>query len=121
LCCNLVLLVLWLFQALVWDRALANPINLIMKHTDLKELGVVRMLALEQGIIPGGEVPETIVFICRPLVSLMPLVASCIRNEEKARRRKKFHLFFLPRTSRLCTKWLEVWVCFNFVRIKNSS
>lgn len=40
---------------------------------------------------------------------LMPLVASSIRNEEKARRRKKkFHLFFLPRTSSVCTKWLEV-------------
>jgi hypothetical protein len=82
--------------------------NLIMKHTDLKEQGVVRMLALEQGVLPGTDVPETIIFMCRPLVSIMPYVASCIRSEEKARRRRKFHLFFLPRVSRLCTKWLEV-------------
>lgn len=96
----------------MWDRALANPMNLILKHSDLKEQGVVRMLSLEQGQIPATDMPETIIFICRPLVHLMKLVESAIRKEESSRRRKKFHLFFLPRFSTLCTRWLEVLYIF---------
>lgn len=94
-------------QALVWDRGLTNPMNLVVKHTDLREQGVTRMLSLDQGQLPP-DMPETIVFICRARVELMKLVALMIRSEERERRRKKFHLFFLPRSSGLCTKWLEV-------------
>jgi len=101
-------------QALVWDRALANPVNLIANSSDFKEQGVVKMLSLDQGILPPPpDVPETILFLCRPLVSLMPLISSCIRNEEKHKRRKKFHIFFLPRASKLCDKWLEVTISSN--------
>ncbi|ODN00291.1 Vacuolar protein sorting-associated protein 33A [Orchesella cincta] len=94
-------------KAIVWDRALANPMNLIATPKVLKEHGVVRMIQLDPGMALPHDIPETVLFICRPLVQLMPVVATCVRNEEKHRRRRKFHLIFIPRTSKLCEKYLE--------------
>ena len=98
---------------MVFDRALAGPINLIAPPKVLESHGASVYLPLEKGALQK-ELPDTILFICRPRVELMPLVASCIQTEERFRRerkdirRKNYHLCFVPQKSLLCTKWLEV-------------
>lgn len=82
--------------------------NLVATPKVMKEHGVVRMIQLDAGMVLPRDIPESVLIICRPLVQLMPQVASCIRNDERSGRRRKFHLIFLPRTSKLCEKYLEV-------------
>ena len=92
----------------MFDRALAGPTNLIAPPKILESHGVTKILPLEKGILPA-DLPDTVLFICRPLVHLMPLVASCIQNEERYGRRRNYHLCFVPEKSLLCRKWLEVY------------
>jgi len=42
------------------------------------------MLSLDQKNLQLADVAENVIFICRPLVNLMPLIASAIRGESNA-------------------------------------
>lgn len=95
-------------QALVWDRALLHPVNLVADHSDFKNNGVTKMLFLEQGSLPQGDIPEIVLFMCRPVLESVEHVASFIQKEPKNIRRRKFHILFVPHSSLLCEKWLDV-------------
>lgn len=97
-----------LLKALVWDEHLAGPVGLIARYTFLKEQGVVKMFALNEGTLPEVDV-KNIIFITRPNLKLMDIVAANIHNEERRRRanKKDFYLYFLPRKSLLCEKQLQ--------------
>lgn len=99
---------LFTFQAIVWDDTLAGPVGLVARYTFLKDHGVVKMFALNETTLPDVDV-KNIIFIVRPSVLLMDLVAANIHNEERRRRavKKDFYLYFLPRKSLLCEKQLQ--------------
>ena len=58
----------------------------------------------------GGVVIQNIIFIVRPKLELMSIVADAIRRTEEASGRFhiEFHIFFVPRKSLLCEKKLTV-------------
>lgn len=66
------------------------------------------MFALNDPTLPDVDV-KNIIFIVRPSVTLMDLIAANIHNEERRRRavKKDFYLYFLPRKSLLCEKQLQ--------------
>jgi hypothetical protein len=43
---------------------------------------------------------------------------TCYREERASGYRKEFHLFFVPRKSLLCEKWLKVWHIFPYYNYK---
>ncbi|XP_044010499.1 vacuolar protein sorting-associated protein 33A isoform X2 [Aphidius gifuensis] len=59
----------------------------------------------------GGQLPPTnvnnIIFIVRPQLELMDLIAENVHGEQKRSPTKEFHIFFFPRKSLLCEKKLE--------------
>jgi hypothetical protein len=94
-------------KAIVWDESLAGPVGLVAKYSLLRENEVVKMFPLRAGHLPPADV-RNIIFITRPQLHLMDLVANNIHGEERASGLKKeFHLFFVPRKSLLCEKWLK--------------
>ncbi|XP_076367418.1 vacuolar protein sorting-associated protein 33A isoform X2 [Tachypleus tridentatus] len=73
----------------------------------LKEHDVISMCPLRQGRLPSSDV-QNIIFLVRPNLNLMDLVADCTLKEEEQRGPKKeFHMFFVPRRTLLCEKKLE--------------
>ncbi|KAF3422754.1 hypothetical protein E2986_11988 [Frieseomelitta varia] len=94
-------------KAIIWDQSLEGPIGLVAKYSLLEEHDVVKMYPLCGGslTIPANIV--NIIFITRPQLGLMDLIAENIHGEEGKRPRKEFHLFFVPRKSLLCQKKLQ--------------
>uniref|UniRef100_A0A336LM58 CSON010946 protein n=1 Tax=Culicoides sonorensis TaxID=179676 RepID=A0A336LM58_CULSO len=95
-------------KAIVWDESLAGPVGLIAKYTFLKDHGVMKMFALNDGNLPEVDV-KNVIFITRPSLKLMDIIAATIHNEERRKRlmKKDFYLFFLPKKSLLCEKQLQ--------------
>lgn len=94
-------------KAIVWDESLAGPVGLVAKYDLLRENEVLKMFPLRAGHLPPSAV-QNIIFITRPQLHLMDLVADNIYGEERSSGyRKEFHLFFVPRKSLLCEKWLK--------------
>ncbi|KOC69759.1 Vacuolar protein sorting-associated protein 33A [Habropoda laboriosa] len=91
-------------KAIVWDQSLKGPIDLIAKCSSLD---VVKMYPLCGGnlTIPSNIV--NVIFITRPQLDHMDLIAENIHGEQGKRPRKEFHLFFVPRKSLLCQKRLQ--------------
>ncbi|KAJ9587643.1 hypothetical protein L9F63_018937, partial [Diploptera punctata] len=88
-------------KAIVWDESLAGPVGLVAKYSLLRENEVVKMFPLRGGNLPPANV-RNIIFITRPQLHLMDLVADNIYGEERLTGyRKEFHLFFVPRKSLL--------------------
>ncbi|XP_013189640.1 vacuolar protein sorting-associated protein 33A [Amyelois transitella] len=91
----------------IWDEWLAGPVGLIAQYSLLKEHQVIEMYPLRPGNLPS--IPyKHIIFITRPKLELMDLVADYIlslRNKESSSQ-VEFHLFFVPRKSELCEKHL---------------
>ncbi|EFN85506.1 Vacuolar protein sorting-associated protein 33A [Harpegnathos saltator] len=94
-------------KAIIWDQSLAGPIGLVAKYNLLEEYGVVKMYPLYGGTLTIPSNIANIIFISRPQLELMDLIAENIRGEEDKKPRKEFHLFFVPRKSLLCQKKLQ--------------
>ncbi|XP_033216509.1 vacuolar protein sorting-associated protein 33A [Belonocnema kinseyi] len=93
-------------KAIVWDKSLAGPIGLVAKYSLLQEHDVVKMYPLGEGPLPKINVAN-IIFITRPQLDLMDLIAQIVHGEEGIRPRKEFHIFFVPRQSLLCEQKLK--------------
>ncbi|KAK5638912.1 hypothetical protein RI129_013207 [Pyrocoelia pectoralis] len=95
-------------KAIVWDNSLAGPVGLVAQYVVLKEYDVVKMYPLRAPPLPSTNVKH-IIFITRPKLNLMDLVAQNVHNDSKAwgGPKKQYHLFFVPRKSLLCIKRLE--------------
>ncbi|KAL4223148.1 Vacuolar protein sorting-associated protein 33A [Mactra antiquata] len=96
-------------KALVWDNALIGPFGLIAEYKLLKEHDVEKMMLLPK---EGQSLPESnvqnIIFVTRPKLELMDLIASCVLKEEnRGGFRREFHIMFVPRKSLLCEKKLK--------------
>ncbi|XP_032671402.1 vacuolar protein sorting-associated protein 33A isoform X1 [Odontomachus brunneus] len=94
-------------KAIIWDQSLAGPIGLVAKYNLLEEYGVIKMYPLYGGTLTIPSNIANIIFISRPQLELMDLIAENIRGEEDKKPRKEFHLFFVPRKSLLCQKKLQ--------------
>lgn len=93
-------------KAIIWDQSLAGPIDLVAKYSLLEEHDIIKMPLVGGSLtIPPNIV--NIIFITRPQLSLMDLIAENVHGEEGKRPRKEFHLFFVPRKSLLCQKKLQ--------------
>ena len=93
-------------KALVWDQALTGPLGLIAEYQHLKEHEVVKMHPLEKGSLPPISA-ENVVFITRPCLENMDIIAENIKNEERGGGsgvKTDFHIVFVPRKSLLCEK-----------------
>ncbi|XP_077995309.1 vacuolar protein sorting-associated protein 33A-like [Glandiceps talaboti] len=95
-------------KAVVWDEQLTGPFGLIAEYSLLKEHEVDKMFPLRAGRLPSSNV-RNIIFITRPKLELMELVAQNIHKEEElgGYHRKDFHIFFVPRKSLLCERRLK--------------
>ncbi|XP_026314252.1 vacuolar protein sorting-associated protein 33A [Hyposmocoma kahamanoa] len=90
----------------IWDEWLAGPVGLVAQYALLKEHEVTDMFPLRPGSLPTISVKH-IVFIARPKLVLMDLVADYIISlRAKQNLPVEFHLFFVPRKSELCEKHL---------------
>ncbi|KAK0073869.1 hypothetical protein PV325_009092 [Microctonus aethiopoides] len=92
-------------KAIVWDQSLAGPVGLIAKYSLLEKYGVVKMYPLVGGQLPPTNV-SNIIFIVRPRLDLIDLIADNVHGEQN-RSRKEFHIFFVPCKSLLCEKKLQ--------------
>lgn len=95
-------------KAIVWDNSLAGPVGLVAQYVTLKEYEVVKMFPLRDSPLPSVDV-QHIIFITRPKLHLMDLVAQNVHIDSKSWSgpKKQYHLFFVPRKSLLCIKRLE--------------
>ncbi|KAL0818293.1 hypothetical protein ABMA28_008781 [Loxostege sticticalis] len=90
----------------IWDEWLAGPVGLVAQYSLLKQHEVADMFPLRPGSLPTISVKH-IVFIARPKLSLMDIVADYIVSlRSKQSTPVEFHLFFVPRKSELCEKHL---------------
>ncbi|CAH1391975.1 unnamed protein product [Nezara viridula] len=104
-------------KAIVWDEALAGPVGLICKYKILLDHDVSRMYPLKFGKLPVTNV-NNIIFISRPQIHLMDMIADIVHEEERSGIRKYCYLFFIPRRSQLCEKRLKtkgVYGNFNLI------
>eukprot|EP00058_Branchiostoma_floridae_P026375 XP_002611866.1 hypothetical protein BRAFLDRAFT_123348 [Branchiostoma floridae] len=94
-------------KAVVWDEQLTGPFGLIAEYSLLKEHEVDKMFQLRPGRMPAANV-NNIIFLCRPKLALMEIVAqNILKEEETGGSRKEFHIFFVPRKSLLCEQKLK--------------
>nr|XP_018896974.1 PREDICTED: vacuolar protein sorting-associated protein 33A [Bemisia tabaci] len=112
-------------KAIVWDEPLADAIGSIAMFSLLRDQDVVKMFPLRRGRLPIGQNPLTvyknIIFITRPQVNLMDMIADNIHGEERTsgpHKMSTFHLFFVPNRSLLCEQILKnrgVYGNFTFI------
>ncbi|XP_046738532.1 vacuolar protein sorting-associated protein 33A [Diprion similis] len=93
-------------KAIICDKSLAGPIGVVGKSNLRQEHDVVKVIPLCSGRLQPTDVAN-VIFITRPHLHLMDLIAEKVHGEEGTRPQKKFHLFFVPRKSLLCEKKLQ--------------
>ncbi|KAG8187464.1 hypothetical protein JTE90_009533 [Oedothorax gibbosus] len=103
-------------KALFWDEKLSGPFGLIAEYVLLQEHEVTKMFQLRTKSFPTVDA-QNIVFIVRPKLALMDVIADYILKVESTRGPKKeFHIFFVPRKNELCLEKLaKRGVCTNVV------
>ncbi|XP_078052309.1 vacuolar protein sorting-associated protein 33A [Augochlora pura] len=106
-------------KAIIWDQSLEGPIGLIANCNLLEKRNVVKMYPLQGGLLSIPPDITNVIFITRPQLDLMNLIADTIYCEKKLKPRKSFHVIFVPRTSHLCERKLfirGVFGCFNSIQ-----
>ncbi|XP_054710394.1 vacuolar protein sorting-associated protein 33A-like [Uloborus diversus] len=105
-------------KALFWDEKLSGPFGLIAKFALLKEHDVAEMFPVKPNYFPSVEA-HNIIFIVRPKLNLMDIIADYVLKVEGTRNSKKeFHILFVPGKNVLCEEKLSqrgVWG--NFTNI----
>lgn len=64
-------------QVIIWDDWLAGPVGLVAQYSFLQGHDVKNMFSLRPGSLPSIDVKH-IIFIARPKLSLMDLIADYI-------------------------------------------
>merc|ERR1719474_901564 len=91
-------------KALVWDSDLTGPMGLIAEYSVIKEYKVQNMFSLSSVNLPPATT-EHVIFIIRPRLSNIDIVADYIKREENSGGsgvRTHYHIVFVPRESLLC-------------------
>ncbi|RDX51187.1 Sec1-like protein [Lentinus brumalis] len=92
-------------KTLVLDPTLAGPLGLVTEVALLKHHGVDKMFWLEPG--PLSATSTNIVYLCRPLIKWVKIVADQIKRHARESQKHTYTLFLVPRTSTLVTRILE--------------
>ncbi|EDO44187.1 predicted protein [Nematostella vectensis] len=101
-------------KALVWDEKLTGPFGLVAEYPLLREHEVDVMFSLKPGQLPPNQVVN-VIFITRPILSLMDIIADNILNEKG--KTKDYHILFVPRKTVLCENRLKA-LGVSFVNIE---
>lgn len=89
-------------KAIIWDDNLTGPVGLLAEYSLLKEHDVGKMFPLVRGRIPSCE-EHNIIFLVRPKLETMDIIAENILKEEGGRgSNKEYHIFFVPCRSMMC-------------------
>ncbi|KAF8581753.1 Sec1-like protein [Ramaria rubella] len=92
-------------KTLVLDPSIAGPLGLVTEVSLLKHHGVDKMFWLEAG--PLSATTTNIVYLCRPLIKWIKIVADQIKRHTQTSQKHTYTLFLVPRTSTLATRILE--------------
>ncbi|KAI0756292.1 Sec1-like protein [Daedaleopsis nitida] len=92
-------------KTLVLDPTLAGPLGLVTEVALLKHHGVDKMFWLEPG--PLSATSTNIVYLCRPLIKWVKIVADQIKRHARESQKHTYTLLCVPRASTLVTRILE--------------
>ncbi|KAL1669096.1 Sec1-like protein [Schizophyllum commune] len=92
-------------KTLVLDPTLAGPLGLITEVSLLKHHGVDKMFWLEPG--PLNATTTNIVYLCRPLIKYVRIIADQIKRHTKEGQKHLYTLLLVPRASTLVSSILE--------------
>jgi len=92
-------------KTLVLDPSLAGPLGLATEVALLKHHGVDKMFWLEPGPLSASTI--NIVYLCRPLVKWVKIIADQLKRLARESQKHTFTLLLVPRTSTLVTRILE--------------
>ncbi|EGO31072.1 hypothetical protein SERLADRAFT_359168, partial [Serpula lacrymans var. lacrymans S7.9] len=92
-------------KTLVLDNTLAGSLGLVTDVSLLKHHGVDKMYWLESG--PLTSTTTNIVYLCRPLIKYVKIIADQIKRHAKESLKHNYTLFLVPRTSTLVSRILE--------------
>ncbi|KAH9837352.1 Sec1-like protein, partial [Rhodofomes roseus] len=92
-------------KTLVLDPTLAGPLSLVTEVSLLKHHGVDKMFWLEPG--PLSATTTNIVYLCRPLVKWVKLIAEQLKRHGREAQKHTYTLLLVPRTSTLVSRILE--------------
>ncbi|EPT03435.1 hypothetical protein FOMPIDRAFT_1046976 [Fomitopsis schrenkii] len=92
-------------KTLVLDPTLAGPLSLVTEVSLLKHHGVDKMFWLEPG--PLSASTTNIVYLCRPLVKWVKLIAEQLKRHGREAQKHTYTLLLVPRTSTLVSRILE--------------
>ncbi|KAJ3651189.1 hypothetical protein Zmor_017242 [Zophobas morio] len=93
-------------KAIVWDNSLAGPVGLIAQYAVLREHSVTKMFPLRPKSLPEADVAH-VIFITRPKLHLMDYVGQNVHADSRAKTKKQYHVFFVPKKSLLCMERLK--------------
>lgn len=93
-------------KAIVWDEYLTGPFGLIAQYSLLKEHEVEKMFTLKGSRLPAADV-KNIIFLVRPRLELMDMIAKNVLSEDRRGPTRDFHILFVPRRSLLCEQRLK--------------
>lgn len=93
-------------KAIVWDEYLTGPFGLIAQYSLLKEHEVEKMFTLKGSRLPAADV-KNIIFLVRPRLELMDMIAENVLSEDRRGPTRDFHILFVPRRSLLCEQRLK--------------
>ncbi|XP_031193685.1 vacuolar protein sorting-associated protein 33A [Mastomys coucha] len=93
-------------KAIVWDEYLTGPFGLIAQYSLLKEHEVEKMFTLKGNRLPAADV-KNIIFLVRPRLELMDIIAENVLSEDRRGPTRDFHILFVPRRSLLCEQRLK--------------
>ncbi|KDR85656.1 hypothetical protein GALMADRAFT_218752 [Galerina marginata CBS 339.88] len=92
-------------KTLVLDASLAGPLGLVTEVSLLKHHGVDKMFWLEPGPLTSST--NNIVYICRPRIKHVKIIADHIKRHAKESRKHNYTLLLVPRVSTLVSRILE--------------
>lgn len=94
-------------KAIIWDEKLMGPIGLLAEYSLLKEHQVVQMFQLRAGKLPPVNA-QHIFYLVRAKLSIMKIIAENVMKEEnRDRSNREFHVVFVPRRSSFCERKLQ--------------
>ncbi|KAE9409193.1 ATP binding protein [Gymnopus androsaceus JB14] len=92
-------------KTLVLDPLLAAPLGLVTEVALLKHHGVDKMFWLEPGPLTSST--TNILYLCRPMVSYVKIIAGHIKKHAKESSKHNYTLVLVPRLSSLVSRLLE--------------
>ncbi|KAF8963846.1 ATP binding protein [Flammula alnicola] len=92
-------------KTLVLDASLAGPLGLVTEVSLLKHHGVDKMFWLEPGPLTSST--ASIVYICRPRIKHVKIIADHIKRHAKESRKHNYTILLVPRVSTLVSRIFE--------------